>query len=70
MSEVTDLDYAVSDVAASSVRASRANSLSGIVNREAPQSKQTNTFGNSQTVGLVKFLQPGKWMLISAGNSA
>jgi len=46
--------------------ASNANSSSGTLNREEPQSKQTKTFGNSQTPGLSRFLSPMKWSIISA----
>jgi hypothetical protein len=62
--------YAATPVAALSVPASRTKSFLGVVNREAPQSKQTNTFGNNQTLGLVKLSDPEKWIFISAGNSA
>src|SRR6266481_5854107 len=48
----TESNYAATPVAAWSVRVSRANSFSRVVNREAPQAKQTNNFGNPQTVGL------------------
>jgi len=34
---------------------SRANSVSGVMNREKPQSKQTKTFGNTRTPGLARF---------------
>jgi Response regulator containing a CheY-like receiver domain and an HTH DNA-binding domain len=46
--------------------ASNANSSSGTLNREEPQSKQTKTFRNSQTPGLSRFLSPMKWSIISA----
>jgi hypothetical protein len=49
---------------------SNANSDSGTVNREKPQSKQTESFGNSQMPGLSKFFRPEEWMSISAENSA
>ena len=55
---------------ASSVSESWANSFSWVVNREAPQFRQTDTFGKTHTAGLVAFLRPGKWKSISAGNSA
>jgi hypothetical protein len=63
------LNYAATPLARFCVRASLANSSFGIVKSEAPQSKHTNIVGNTQTVGLVQFLEPGKWMLISEGNS-
>jgi len=52
--------------------ASNANSDSGTVNCEMPQSRHTKTFGNTQTPGLFRFLEPEneKWMTISAVNSA
>jgi len=34
---------------------SRANSVSGVMNREKPQSKQTKTFGNTRTPGMARF---------------
>ena len=40
--------------------ASLANSSFGIVNVEPPQFKQTKIFGNTHTVGVVKFSGPGK----------
>lgn len=46
------------------------NSASGMVNSEKPQSKQTETFGNNKTLGLLMFLLPEKWIIISAVNSA
>jgi hypothetical protein len=33
------------------------------MNREAPKFRQTNTFGNNQTVGLLKLSEPGKCTL-------
>src|SRR5258706_15671542 len=48
----TESNYAATPVAAWSVRVSRANSFSRVVNREAKQSKQINNFGDPQTVGL------------------
>jgi len=41
-----------------------------VVNREEPQSKQTDTFGNAKMPGLSMFLRPLKWIIISAVNSA
>ena len=49
---------------------SNANSVSGTVNHVKPQSKQTKSFGNIQTVGLSRLLRPRKWTLISELNSA
>jgi len=49
--------------------ASIANSVSGVVNREEPQTRQTKTFGKNKTPGLSIFLKPRKWMFISAANS-
>jgi hypothetical protein len=43
---------------------------SGVVNREAPQAIQTETFGNARTPGLSTRLRPLKWIIISAVNSA
>src|SRR6267154_1132364 len=54
----TESNYAATPVAAWSVRVRRANSFSRVVNREAPQSKQINNFGDPQTVGLVQFSGP------------
>jgi hypothetical protein len=42
----------------------------GIVNRETPQSRQTDSFGNNHTPGLSRFSGPDKWTIISAVNSA
>jgi hypothetical protein len=50
--------------------ASRANSVSGMINREEPQSKHTKTFGNANKPGLSMFVRPQKWIIISAVNSA
>jgi hypothetical protein len=50
--------------------ASSANSVFGVVNHEKPQSKQTKSFGNAHTPGLSRSLKFGKWMIISAENSA
>jgi len=33
-----------------------------------PQSKQTKSFGDAETVGFVRFSGPGKWMLSSLLN--
>jgi hypothetical protein len=40
-----------------------------VVNREEPQSKQIETFGNANTPGLSMFLMPLKWISISVVNS-
>jgi hypothetical protein len=40
--------------------ASDTSSVSGTLNRAKPQSKQTKSFGNSQTPGLSIFLSPEK----------
>src|SRR6266403_1640610 len=50
--------------------ATDSNSVSGTVNREKPQSKQTTSFGNNKTPGLSKCLSPGKCTSMSAVNSA
>src|SRR5580765_5182389 len=42
------------------------NSLSGRLNSVTPQSKQTRSLGNTQTMGLSRPLSPGKWMATSA----
>src|SRR5207245_10843316 len=44
------------------------NLVSGTVNRENPQSKQTKSVGTAQTPGLSRFLRPEKWNTISAAN--
>jgi hypothetical protein len=49
-----------------SVSRAEANSFFGTVKREQPQSKQTKSFGNTQTPGLSRFLRAEKWMTISA----
>jgi hypothetical protein len=41
-----------------------------MANREQPQSKQTETFGNTKTPGLARCLRPEKWIIISEVNSA
>ena len=46
--------------------ARRASSLSGVMNREEPQSRQTTSLGNTQTQGLSRFLRPLKWMRVSS----
>ena len=50
--------------------ASRANSFSGILNRETPQSMQIRILGDSKTPALSRFCRPGKCTFISAVNSA
>lgn len=39
-----------------------------MVNSAFPQPKQTNSSGNTQTLGLLLFFSRGKWMAISAVN--
>ena len=46
------------------------NSLVGILNRAAPQSKQTEIVGKTRTPGLSRLSEPEKWIIISVGNSA
>lgn len=60
-------DQAVLDCAVSSFRTR--NSVSAVTNLVKPQSKQTRRVGNAKTVGIVRSLFPGKWMLISLGNA-
>jgi hypothetical protein len=50
--------------------ASNANSAAGTVDCKNPQSKQTASFGNTQTPGLSSSLSPPKCIIISAGNLA
>jgi hypothetical protein len=45
------------------------NSVSGVINREKPQSKQIETLGHTKMPGLSMFLRPLRWMFISAVNS-
>jgi hypothetical protein len=49
---------------------SKARSFSATVNRETPQSKQTETSGNTKMPGLTRCSIPEKWIIISAVNSA
>src|SRR5277367_74134 len=51
------------------VAASSFNSVSGTVNCEKPQFKQTTSFGNTKTPGLSTFLKPLGWSFASAANS-
>src|SRR5580700_8075027 len=46
------------------------SSVPGVVKSEEPQSRHTNSFGNTKTPGLSIFSRPWKWILISAVNSA
>lgn len=50
--------------------ASRANSPSGVLNCEDPQSMHTKTLGNRRIPGLSRFFRPRKWRFTSATNSA
>jgi hypothetical protein len=45
------------------------NSLVGVLNRAAPQSRQTNTTGNVKTSGLVARVGLEKWSVTSPVNS-
>ena len=50
--------------------ANAVTSVSGVVNREKPQSKQTKTLGKRKMPGLSKPATPEKWNTISVENSA
>jgi len=46
--------------------ASWANSAVGTMKGEKPQFRHTNSSGNTQTLGLFRFVRPVKWIFISA----
>jgi hypothetical protein len=52
--------------AAASPFLSKRNSVSETTNSAFPQFKQTNSSGNTQTMGFSRPFRPGKWMAISA----
>ena len=52
------------------VSLSRRKSASVMLNREAPQSKHTDTFGNARTAGSSTRMVWLKWIIISVANSA
>src|SRR5277367_6820927 len=47
---------------------SRHNAFSGMANSAKPQSRQTESLGNTKTGGLSRFLSPERWTLISELN--
>jgi hypothetical protein len=58
----------IESVAAPLAIARTNNSHSGTANSASPQFKQTDISGKTQTVGLSRFLSPGKWMASSPTN--